>query len=99
MDFLDARSRDFMNKEIAKDQYKMNKLHKIKDALEQLARKDVETMKEIKVRRMQREKAAMESMFGRKFTKIGDEKKAENRRLNAKKAIQDAIRGAERKSL
>ena len=52
VDGLDPRSKDFLEQEMDKNKRKMNKLYKIKDALEALARKDVETMKEIKVRRM-----------------------------------------------
>ena len=99
MDALDARSKAFLEKEMTKDQVKMNKLYKIKDALEALARRDVETMKDIKVRRMQREKAAMEATYGRKFNDIDKDKKATTRRLNAKSAVRDAARGAERRSL
>ncbi len=48
---------------------------------------------------MEREKAVLAARFGRKYNDIDKDKKAANRRLNAKKAIHDAIRGYERKSL
>lgn len=82
-----------------KNNRKMNKLYKIKDALEALARKDVETMKEIKVRRMQKEKAVMEATYNKKFTDIEKEKKMHARRINAKTAIREAIRDSQKRSL
>ena len=82
-----------------KNNRKMNKLYKIKDALEALARKDVETMKEIKVRRMQKEKAVMEATYNRKFNDIEKDNKIRSRRKNALRAIHKASVTANNMSL
>ena len=77
----------------------MNKLYKIKDALEALAVKDVETIKEIQTRRLTKEKAAMDAMVGRKFDKIDTDKKIIGRRLAAKSYVRDSVRACDRKSI
>lgn len=99
VDGLDPRSKDFLEQEMDKNKRKMNKLYKIKDALEALARKDVETMKEIKVRRMQKEKAVMETTYNKKFNDIDKEVKMLNRRRNARNAIKEGLKLADRRSL
>ena len=99
VDGLDPRSKDFLEQEMDKNKRKMNKLYKIKDALEALARKDVETMKEIKVRRMQKEKAVMEATYNKKFNDIDKEVKMLNRRRNARNAIKEGLKLADRRSL